>query len=299
MSSPTGGNPSRRVADDHSPCTAQSLVVPFPALTGYARIPDLFDTLRQIVTANRRDVQALEAANIVPNAIFHGDPIPTDATIGQRRQVRQKWFESGLDTLDACDFVFVDPDNGLEPTGFSPGSSKAGKSVTLAELRALARLGRCLIVYHHHTRRKGGHHAEIGHWETGLREIGFTSVDALRARSYSPRVFFVLKRFSFRQQFARATELCWQIGILRQAITDSEYPFAVAHMEFRYENECGYGGSIYVYKPSMRMFCHKVSATSTAEFAVALVGFGVGGKKFSAINDHHSVRPPKGQGIHR
>jgi hypothetical protein len=88
--------------------------------------------------------------------------------------------------------VFVDPDNGLEPAGFGHGSAKAGKSVTLDELRLLARPGRCLIVYHHHTRRAGGHHAEIEYWGNRLREAGFTTVDALRARPFSPGVFFLL-----------------------------------------------------------------------------------------------------------
>ena len=55
----------------------------------------------------------------------------------------------------------MDPDNGLEPTGFTHGSARAGKSVTLDGLPALRRLGRCPIVYHHHTGRRGGYHAEI------------------------------------------------------------------------------------------------------------------------------------------
>ena len=98
---------------------------------------------------------------------------------------------SGVQLAEA-DLVFVDPDNGLEPAGYRPTSSKAGKSILLCELHDLSKPGRCLIVYHHHTRREGGHRAEIEFWAERLGSRGFGAVDALRARPFSPRVFFLL-----------------------------------------------------------------------------------------------------------
>jgi hypothetical protein len=95
--------------------------------------------------------------------------------------------------LADADLVFVDPDNGLAPNSFSHGSTKAGKSVLFNALLELARQGgRSLIVYHRHSRRRGGHHAEIEYWAERLRACGFSTVDALRARTYSPRVHFLL-----------------------------------------------------------------------------------------------------------
>jgi hypothetical protein len=154
--------------------------------------PQLFDALGEMVSSGQRDVRALEAADILPGAIFVSDVIPVDGPIPQRRQAREQWFAGVQSTLEGAYLVFVDPDNGLEPDGYSHGSSKSGKSVLLSELRELSRPGRCLIVYHHHTRQKGGHHSEIEHWVDRLRESGFQTVDALRAKSYSPRVFFLL-----------------------------------------------------------------------------------------------------------
>jgi hypothetical protein len=169
--------------------------------------PELFDSLRQIVTSNQRHVQALEVANILPGAIFASDMIPTGGTVQHRQKARQKWFEIVAQKVQEADLLFVDPDNGLEPEGFTHGSSKAGKSVTLAEVRALARPGRCLIVYHHHTRRAGGHHAEMDYWAGRLRTIGFERVDALRAKPYSPRVFFLLDApDDFRQRAEMVAE---------------------------------------------------------------------------------------------
>jgi hypothetical protein len=52
------------------------------------------------------------------------------------------------DRLADADLVFADPDNGLEPSGFSYGSSMVGKSVLFSELRELVEPGRCLVVYH-------------------------------------------------------------------------------------------------------------------------------------------------------
>ena len=121
-----------------------------------------------------------------------------------------EWFVRMKDSLTEADLLFVDPDNGLEPAGYSHGSAKAGKSVLLSELRELARPGRCLIVYHHHSRRKGGHQCEIVYWAERLRAAGFATVDALRARPYSPRVYFLLNAPPDVRCRAEQISLNWQ-----------------------------------------------------------------------------------------
>lgn len=155
--------------------------------------PDLFDTIHRIVVSNQRHVGALETAGILPGAIFANEMIPISGLLRGRRLGRQQWFARVKQTVANADLVFLDPDNGLEPAGFRLASAKAEKSITVAELRDLSRPGRCLIVYHHQTRRPGGHHAEIGHWAGRVRNCGLAAtVDALRAKPSSPRVFFVL-----------------------------------------------------------------------------------------------------------
>lgn len=171
--------------------------------------PDLFDALGEVVSSGKRNVRALEVANLLPGTIFASELIPTNGPIAQRRQARHGWFQAVQRTLEAADLVFVDPDNGLEPTGFSYGSSKAGKSITLDELWTLARPGLCLIVYHHHTRRAGGHHAEIDYWAGRLRVAGFGTVDALRAKPRSPRVFFLLDAPADARERAERIAVDW------------------------------------------------------------------------------------------
>jgi hypothetical protein len=154
--------------------------------------PELFDKLADIISNGKRDVQSLEASGILSSALFASDAIPTDGPPGLRSAQRARWFEDVRIRLIDCNLLFIDPDNGLEPDGYKPDTAKAGKSVTLTELSALQAPGRCIIVYHHQSRRAGGHSEEILHYTKRLRGVGFKRVDALRAKPYSPRAFFVL-----------------------------------------------------------------------------------------------------------
>jgi hypothetical protein len=171
--------------------------------------PDLFDILREVVARDQRHVSALEAPDILSEAVFANEMFPVGSVIGDRQQERCRWFARIKQSLADANLVFVDPDNGLEPRFYSPGSTKSGKSILISELQALARPGRCLIVYHHQTRRAGGHHGEIEHWAERLRACGFTTVDALRAKPYSPRVFFLLDAPADVRQRAGEIEDRW------------------------------------------------------------------------------------------
>lgn len=154
--------------------------------------PLLFDGLRALVREGKRSVADLEALDCIPGCRYASEPIPTPIRQRDRAPARREWFTRVLERVAGCDMIFVDPDNGLEPATYSPQSLTSSKSVTYSELRALAENGRCVIVYHHQTRRPGGHHAEIDFLADRLRTKGFERVDAIRARPYSPRVFFIL-----------------------------------------------------------------------------------------------------------
>jgi len=154
--------------------------------------PQLFDALGRIVLSGERNIRALEEANVLSGAIFASDFIPIGCPASQRQQARQNWLERVQLKLDRADLLFLDPDNGLEPTSFRPSGVKSGKSILLSEVHQFVRPGRCLIVYHHQSRRRGGHHAEMAHWTDRLRASGFARVDALRAKPFSPRLYFLL-----------------------------------------------------------------------------------------------------------
>ena len=172
--------------------------------------PDLFDTLREIVSSGRRNVHELEAASVLPGATFASEFIPGGGPIAQRQQARRDWLEGIRRKLESTDLLFLDPDNGLEPAGFRPTAAKSGKSIMISEVHEFARPGRCLIVYHHQSRRRGGHHAEMKHWADRLRASGFATVDALRARPFSPRLYFLLNAPPLIRQRAKQIAVDWQ-----------------------------------------------------------------------------------------
>lgn len=160
--------------------------------------PPLFDHLQKIVREGRRDLTALQEGNLL-NARFYDEEVP------QPILERVKWLEQALTTVQDCNLVFLDPDNGLEPRTYTAGRKKAGKSVAYAELSAFQLSGRAVIVYHHQTRAKGGHLEEIQALSERLRHT-FHRVDAIRAKPYSPRAFFLLD--GSPDLVERAQELC-------------------------------------------------------------------------------------------
>ena len=125
--------------------------------------------------------EGLERSNLPAIRKLHGEVIPTNGAIAQRRQARQEWFQSAVETLCKADLVFADPDNGLEPAGFSHGSARAGKSIRLDEIRAVTTPGRCLIVYHHQLAGPWRRSWRDGYWAARLRQAGFQMVEAFRA----------------------------------------------------------------------------------------------------------------------
>ena len=135
--------------------------------------PELFDSLGRIVQAGERKISALEDNQLLPGAVFCDEVIPTGSSPARLRAERAAWFARVHSRLSGCDLVFVDPDNGLEPAGYSLGAVSGGKCVSLAQLKALSAPGRTLIVYHHQTRRKGGHLSEVDYWVERLRGEGF------------------------------------------------------------------------------------------------------------------------------
>ena len=109
--------------------------------------PELFDTLREIVSSGRTSVRELEAADILPGATFASEFIPTGGAKTRGQQARREWPEAVRRKLERSDLLFLDPDNGLEPAGFHPTAAKSGKSIMISEIHQFARSGRCLIVY--------------------------------------------------------------------------------------------------------------------------------------------------------
>ncbi|KZD08754.1 hypothetical protein [Oceanibaculum pacificum] len=134
--------------------------------------PGLHDGLRSLPA---RSLAALEAAPIWPEAtLFHRIPVPG-------RKQRQVWHAAKAEFLDTADLLFLDPDNGIAAAGGAAGP----KHTSMAEIAALRRTGRCLVIITFPGRRP---HAElVDELHHRLRtEAGASAVAALRTNVCVP-----------------------------------------------------------------------------------------------------------------
>lgn len=167
----------------------------------------LFDAMKTLVCEKRRSTTAIEQSGVLEDAVFAGERLETQLTGKRRREWRRQWFENTVETLDGCDLVFADPDNGLcEDDRFSPGTKKHWKRLPLHEVQKVAEEGRTAIVYHHNTRRKGGHRQEIAYWMGQLPDCRA----ALRWRGWSNRTFFIVNPDNGVEERLRAFHGDWQ-----------------------------------------------------------------------------------------
>ena len=172
---------------------------------------DLFEALLTIDKTKKRDVCAIEESGVLPNAVFVSQEIPCKELPFSLRPVkRSRWLVEIKAELKCCTLVFLDPDNGIASERLRMTRRCAGKSVTIAEIKQLQEDGRTMVVYHHQSHRKGGHYCEICDLAARLRESGLNVSGALRARPWSPRVFFMLN--ADRQLRERAKSIAERWG---------------------------------------------------------------------------------------
>jgi hypothetical protein len=173
--------------------------------------PELFEVLLKIEKANERSVHAIETAGLLPSAVFASDPVPCEARPYTLRPLeRSKWLEGVKAKLQHCNFVFLDPDNGIAPMGLRLTQRRAGKSVTVGEIKPLQEGGRPIVIYHHQTRCPGGHTVEINNLVTRLQDSGLQVSGALRATPWSPRFFFILNGDNELEERAKTIEEYWR-----------------------------------------------------------------------------------------
>jgi hypothetical protein len=155
--------------------------------------PILYEVLLKIEKQKTLNVSVIENASILANAVFAPDPVPCEVLPFAMRPARRScWLIRVKDTLKDCDLIFVDPDNGIAPEGLRLTCRRAGKSVTIEEIKELQESNRSVVVYHHQTRRPGGHRSEIHDLAARLENSALRVSGALRAKPWSPRAFFIL-----------------------------------------------------------------------------------------------------------
>ena len=111
--------------------------------------PDLFQTIKTLLApGHKRSVNIIEKAGVLPNADTFTHYVPDNASD------RLSWFKSLCRHAQGCDFVFLDPDNGLEVKSKPYGRKGSSKYLYWNEVKTLWNSGKSLLIYQHFIREK-------------------------------------------------------------------------------------------------------------------------------------------------
>lgn len=107
---------------------------------------ELFDNLREsVINQGKRNVSRASTDLGIDNTLFY-ETITPDA-----RNPRDSWLNVSVEALNACELVFLDPDNGLSVKSVPYGRKKSSKFVYDHELKSMWKSGqsKSLVIYQH------------------------------------------------------------------------------------------------------------------------------------------------------
>lgn len=156
--------------------------------------PPLFDCLKEIVDSDRRSVETIERACILPQdtAFYHKRLEFDDVPQEERQAHRRDWLSKAVGKMARKALVFVDPDNGLQVKSASRHSKKGTKFVYYDELHDYLSRGQSVVIYQHMPRESPDVYVR---WRVKkLREKVKIrgALWALLWHPYSPRVYFII-----------------------------------------------------------------------------------------------------------
>ena len=130
--------------------------------------PVVFDGLKTIVNAytrSERTVQMVQAAGLIPGALFYDEKLSTGNTQpSDRARMRCFWFTSSQAALWDADLIFADPDNGITYSK-TQGRKDCEKYVLPQEIAKYYSAGKDVVFYCHKGRRT------IDAWESTIAQI--------------------------------------------------------------------------------------------------------------------------------
>jgi hypothetical protein len=111
--------------------------------------PVLFNKLKTLLENGQgRGVRLLEKTRLLPGARYFSETVPDSGP------ERGAWFNALLETAKEKEFVFLDPDNGLEVKSRPYGAKDSSKYVYWREVEALWGEGKSMLIYQHFIREK-------------------------------------------------------------------------------------------------------------------------------------------------
>ena len=111
--------------------------------------PFLYNKLKALLANGQgRKVSLLEKTALLPSVEYFYATVPDDGP------ERGAWFEALLDVSEESEFIFLDPDNGLEVKSRPYGARNSSKYLYWHEVEALWNAGKSLLIYQHFIREK-------------------------------------------------------------------------------------------------------------------------------------------------
>jgi hypothetical protein len=111
--------------------------------------PVLFQKIKELLASGRkRRLRLIESTGLLPKAEYFSSHVPDTAS------GRSSWFDSLNQRAQGSEFVFLDPDNGLEVKSKVYGVKDSSKFLFWREVEALWASGKSLLIYQHFIREK-------------------------------------------------------------------------------------------------------------------------------------------------
>ena len=108
--------------------------------------PPLFDLLQHAVRSGERNIEAVEAGEILPGALYYSD------LLSDNRDARRCYLEGMVSAISDSELVFFDPDNGMEVRSRPKGRKDSSKYLYWDEVAQCAATGKSMVVFQHYTR---------------------------------------------------------------------------------------------------------------------------------------------------
>ena len=106
--------------------------------------PVLYKKIQKLLSLNaKRKVNLIETTNLLQKTKYFSEFVP-DGAID-----RNTWFSSLSQQSQQCEFIFLDPDNGIEIKSKPYGRMNSSKFLYWHEVKALWSLGKSLLIYQH------------------------------------------------------------------------------------------------------------------------------------------------------
>lgn len=160
--------------------------------------PDLLGAMRQIEGRLRGQddlsLSLIETSGILPaGTAYFSEAVPHAAGTAQQRAAdRAAWFERARKAVEDCNFIFLDPDNGLAVRSAPTTSPKAGKYATVLEITTLLESGAAVVLYQHGDRSPWPAQRERVCAQISSATAQPLTIRTLRFGAYGVRAFFCI-----------------------------------------------------------------------------------------------------------